>query len=126
MHRHLAAVLVLALLAGCAQYWARPGGTNQAFDAAKARCQSEAFARYPAGSRGGAIDQELIAPKPDLCVDAIHGIQCMSNGGQFSPIRLSPGMSGPAREMFGTCMAAAGWRPVANAAQGEAITRGGG
>ena len=126
MRKHLAAVLSLAMLTGCARYWAKPGGSEEAFDAARARCQSDALARYPAIGRVSMVDQEMIAPKPDLCVAAINGVNCMSNGGRGTPLRLSSqGMSEPARAVFGACMAAAGWQPVANAAEGDAVTRGG-
>jgi hypothetical protein len=123
MKRRLVAVLALSLLAGCARYWASPGGTEGAFDATKARCQSAALARFPS-TGGNSIDRELIVPKPDLCVAGIRDINCMSNGGQGTSLRMSQSMSEPAREMFASCMAAAGWRPVANAAEGDAVTRG--
>jgi hypothetical protein len=123
MNKRLAAILVLCLLAGCARYWAKPGGTEGAFDAAKAHCESEAMARFPAGG-GSSLDRELFVPAPDLCVAGIRDINCMSNGGRGTQLRMSQSMSQPARELFGSCMAAAGWRPVANAAEGDAVIRG--
>jgi len=125
MHKRLVAIVALIALAGCARYWARPGGTEEAFAAAKARCESEALARYPAAGGFGVSHPELLVPKPDLCVASRTGMSCMTNGGKGTPFALpSNGMSEPAHAAFGSCMAAAGWQPVANADEGDRITRG--
>jgi hypothetical protein len=123
MHKHLLVAVALIALAGCARYWAKPGGSEEAFATAKARCESQALARYPAA--GGMSRPELAAPIPDLCVAARNGMSCMSNGGAGTPFTVPrSGMSEPARTAFGSCMAAAGWQPVANADEGDRITRG--
>src|SRR5262245_32729525 len=127
MRQRLAVISATLLLAGCARYWAAPGGTEQAFDAARTRCETEAVSRYPAG---GSVSgpAELLAPAPDLCVagGGRRGeVTCMTNGGKGTPFALPrSNMSEPAHQAFAACMMASGWRPVANADEGDRITRG--
>lgn len=87
--------------------------------------ESEALARYPAVAEFPAARQERIAPLPPLCGAGVNGTSCLSNGGKFvSPAFTTRGMSEPARDLFRSCMVAAGWQPVRSAEEGDAITRG--
>ena len=126
MRKRLAVLTALLLLSGCARYWAKPGGTDVSFDTAKARCESDALARYPAVRTFSVTESEMHVPKPDLCVTGVKdGVVCMSNGGQSIPPTFPrSGMSEPARAVFAACMSASGWQPVRDAREGEVVTHG--
>ena len=54
---------LLLLLAGCAEYWAKPGGTPVGFRAAREACTRQASADYPPDMEPVQVTQGTPSPK---------------------------------------------------------------
>jgi hypothetical protein len=118
MRRMLPAAMMLLTVAGCAQYWARPGGTQAELDAAKDGCETGALKRFPMMVQNGlTVVPGVVAPVTQ-CTTGPGGNTCITNyGSEFDA-------NGSARAgAFRQCMIAAGWLPTKDKDEAEAISR---
>lgn len=114
----------LLLLAGCAEYWAKPGGTPAAFGAAREACTRAAAAEYPTEMEPVQINQGARAPVVTTCAPAGGGMACTTNGIGFQPPTYTTldRNTGPRERAFRACLEAAGWQAVRSQSQADAIT----
>jgi hypothetical protein len=116
----LALLLLPLLLAGCAQRWAKPGGTPQEFQATEAGCTAGAYQAFPPLPRIVQASPGYFTPAQQVC----RGNRCTLQGGFWVPPSFttvddnSPGRFQAVR----ACLFANGWQPVDSEAQAAAIT----
>ena len=122
----LAAGLAAGLVSGCT-YWAKPGGTPAQLEAAKARCETESFARFPQTLQTVLISAGYVAPIRTECRATPQGQYCVTVGGEYVPPAYSTvdANSQPRSSAYRSCLLAGGWQPASSRKEAEAITRGG-
>jgi len=113
----LATPLLLAV-AGCMQYWAKPGATRALLDAAKDRCDTEANTRFPLTASGGVFSSSYSAPPGTSCSFGPDGPRCVTYGG----MEVDANAQGRAGA-FRACMIAGGWLPSKDEADAGMISR---
>ncbi len=113
----LAAPLLLAM-AGCMQYWAKPGATQAQLDAAKDRCDTEANARFPLRVWNGAFPSSYGVTPGTQCSFGPDGPRCVTYGGTEVDTN-GQGRAGA----FRACMIAAGWLPSKDETDAAMISR---
>ena len=78
--------LVLALLLGaCAERWAKPGGTPQAFEATRTRCEALAYRTFPPLVRTVQASPGYFTPARQICHGRGYGMRCYLEGGFWVP-----------------------------------------
>ena len=113
-------LILLALLAGCAERWAKPGGTPEQFEATRTRCEAQAFQVFPPAMRLVQASPGYFTPARQVC----DRKRCWTEGGAWVPPTIAsvddnaPGR----RQQTRACLFAQGWQPVENDAQAAAIT----
>ena len=120
----LSSAVVLLALAGCAEYWAKPGGTPVAFAAAQALCRQQAEAAFPPSMQPVMIAPGTPAPVAARCAPVGGSVACSTVGTGFSPptyTTLDENI-GPREQAFRSCLEAAGWRAVRSEQEAAAIT----
>nr|WP_294519150.1 hypothetical protein [uncultured Rhodopila sp.] len=114
-----------AAVAACTEYWAKPGGTPAEFEAAKANCQTRAYADFPPALRQVMVSPGYTTPLQTVCNGGPNASNCIMTGGQYSPPSFmmvdqnEAGRNSAAR----SCLFAAGWQPAKNKEDAEAISR---
>jgi|GEM_PF-449848 len=122
--RLLGPLSVLVLLAGCAERWAKPGGTPQQFEATRTFCEADAFRAFPAIPQVVQVAPGYFTPARQVCQGQPPNQRCWLQGGAWIPPAYStmdanaPGR----RQQTRACLFAAGWQPVESEAQAAAIT----
>ena len=118
-------LLGLCVLTGCAQYWARPGGTPQALETAKARCETEAFAGFPQALQTVLVSPAYLAPVRTDCRSTPRGSECVTVGGGIVPPSYSTvDVNAQGRSAaYRSCLMNDGWRLARDKDEAEAITR---
>nr|WP_294510637.1 hypothetical protein [uncultured Rhodopila sp.] len=112
-------------VAACTEYWAKPGGTPAEFEAAKAACQSQAYAQFRPVMQQVMVSPGYVTPLQTICNGGQYGTNCYTTGGQYLPPSFmmvdqnEAGRNSAAR----SCLFAAGWQPARNKADAEAISR---
>jgi hypothetical protein len=121
MSRAAAGLLLgLLLLAGCAERWAKPGGTPQEFEATRTYCSAGAYQMFPPMPRLVPGSPGYFTPARQVCRNG----RCWMQGGVWMPPTVNtvddnaPGRNQQVR----ACLFSAGWQPVENEAQAAAIT----
>ena len=116
MSRAAAGLLLgLLLLAGCAERWAKPGGTAQEFEATRTYCSAGAYQMFPPMPRLVPGSPGYFTPARQVCRNG----RCWMQGGVWMPPTVNtvddnaPGRNQQVR----ACLFAAGWQPVENEAQ---------
>lgn len=102
------------LLAGCAQRWAKPGGTPEEFRATEAQCQARAFSQFPPVMDRVQTSPGYTTPLQTSCYPSGYAVQCLTTGGQYMPptfMSIDRNDSVRARGVQG-CLLEQGWRPV--------------
>ena len=119
------ALLVLCLLlAGCAEKWAKPGGTPQQFEATRTACEAFAYRDFPPMPRTVQTSPGYFTPARQVCRQRGGYVQCWMEGGAWMPPSFAtvddnqPGR----RQQTRACLFAQGWQPVESDAQAAAIT----
>ena len=123
--RRVFPLLGLICLAGCTQYWAKPGGTALEFETVKARCETEAFQRFPQAMQTTLASPGYLIPMHTDCRPTPRGPDCFTTGGGIVPptyatIDLN---SQPRSASYRSCLLTAGWQPARDKEEAEAITR---
>lgn len=122
------ALLLLALLlAGCTEYWAKPGGTPAELQQAKALCETEAYARFPPVLQTVMVSAGYFAPPQKTCTSDNGKTRCVTTGGVWVPptfqtIDINQDPRNSARI---ACMTVRGWILADSEKEAAAITRGG-
>ena len=103
--------LVLLLLAGCTEKWAKPGASEQDFRAMEAECEAAAYERWPPLLREQMISPGYWVPPVRRCDGAGR---CAFYGGYYEPPRSTwfDQNLGPRRGDRRACFVASGWTPV--------------
>jgi hypothetical protein len=125
MRRALLATPIMLVMAGCAQYWAKPGGTPAELEVAQANCEAASFARFPRVLQTNIITPGFIAPVTTSCTPGRDGPHCVTVGGEVIPPTYSTiDLNQAARHnSYQACLVAGGWRRAKDEAEAEAITR---
>lgn len=121
---HLIVGFFLVSLGGCTQYWAKPGGTPAEFEATKAACQGRAFSQFPPVLQQIQLTAGYVTPVHTNCVPIGYSVSCTSTGGQYVPpayMTVDQNQSGRGAA-FRSCLYQAGWQPVKDKAEAEAVT----
>jgi len=106
-------VLLLALLslAGCAQYWAKPGASADEFRMTETGCQIAALQHVPQ-----ILETILVAPGYSSPVfwNCVAPGRCFPSGGHWTPpIFSTVDRNAPLRRRaVEVCLAGQGWQPV--------------
>ena len=121
-------VLVAIALAGCTQYWAKPGGTPAEFEATKAACQAQAYSQFPPMPQQVMITTGYTTPLQTSCAGSGYAVNCFTTGGQYvPPAYITVDQNNAARNSgLRSCLFAAGWQPVKNKEEAVEVTQSGG
>lgn len=119
--------LAAIALAGCTQYWAKPGGTQVEFEATKAACQAQAYTQFPPVPQQVMITTGYTTPLQTSCNGLGFAVNCFTTGGQYvPPAYITVDQNNAARNSgFRACLFAAGWQPVKNKEEAAAVTQSG-
>ena len=117
-------VLLVLFLSGCADYWAKPGGTPVAFAAARDMCTRQAEAQFPPSMQPVMIAPGTPAPVATRCAPVGGSVACTTVGTGFSPPTYTTldQNTGPREQAFRACLTAAGWRATRSEQEAAAIT----
>jgi len=101
-------------VAGCAQRWAKPGGTQEEFDAMNSACASRAYARFPPMMRQVQLTAGYTTPITMQCSGYGYSYSCYQMGGQYyPPVMMTLDDNESARSYDNrSCFFENGWRPV--------------
>ena len=119
---------LLLALAGCADYWTKPGATKAELEAATARCDSRSFSQFPQILQTIMSSPGYLAPMRTECRMWPNGQQrCVTVGGEFvPPVFTTVDVNERARYAgFRTCMISGGWQLARDREEAEAIARSG-
>jgi hypothetical protein len=125
VRRVLLTTPLLLMVTGCAQYWAKPGGTPDELAAAKDNCEAASLEWFPLAPQSGPLSQGYIVPLTTNCVSGPDGPHCVAVGGGF----ISPGytefdLNQPARyNAYQACLMERGWRRAKDKQEADAIMR---
>ena len=112
------------LLAGCSEYWAKPGATAVDFGAARESCSRQAEAAFPPQMEQVRTSSGAPSPTAARCAPVGGAIVCSPTGIGFSnPTYTTLDQNtGPRERAFRDCLQAAGWQAVRSQQQADAIT----
>jgi hypothetical protein len=123
--RWIALSTTLGLMA-CTQYWAKPGGSPEEFDATQSACQAQSYSQFPPIMQQVQITAGYTTPVQTNCNGYGYGyaVNCVSTGGQYiPPAYVTVDQNGAGRNSaFRSCLFTAGWRQVKNKEEAEAVT----
>src|ERR1700761_3276703 len=103
---------LLSTLAGCGvyytEYWARPGGTEAEFQAAAAKCDGDALARFPPVTLG---QRGYFATPDTWCTPTAGGTNCVLINPGYLPQAQSAADTNevPRENAARQCLMAGGW-----------------
>jgi hypothetical protein len=120
----IASVLLAGLtVAGCTQYWAKPGGTPSELEATKAVCERQSFAEFPPMPQQVMVGTGYVTPMQTSCTAVGYTTSCVQTGGQFIPpsYALVDQNQGARQSAVRACLYQAGWQPARNKEEAEAI-----
>ncbi len=123
----LVLIPVLLPMAGCTQYWAKPGGTQEQFAVTKSACQAQSYAQFPPAPQQVMLTAGYTTPQQSTCSGNGYMVNCYTTGGQYMPptyVTLDQN-SGARDSGFQSCLMNAGWRLAKNKEEAEAIARSG-
>jgi len=115
------------LLAGCAQYWAKPGGTTADLSAARTRCEDKANAAFPPLMQPVQVAGGTPSPMVTTCAPAGGSVACSTAGtGFWAPVTTTLDQNiGPRRQAVDACLADAGWTAARSRGEATSITNSG-
>lgn len=105
-------VLMMLLLAGCAERWERPGATEAESDAAQANCTAAAAQKVPPAPVWTEVAAGYWVPPERRCVTQRDGRRdCFYRPGRFVPPRFDwvDLNTEPRRAVRAACLTAEGW-----------------
>jgi len=112
------------LLSGCAQHWAKSGGTSAEFDSTKAVCRDWTYQYLPQELEDVQLSPGYITPLSSVCEPRGHRIGCVPVGGTYVPPNYAAvDRNDRARSYAMTaCLNDAGWVSVDSKAEAQRIT----
>jgi hypothetical protein len=126
-HLGCAVLIILAVLSGCAEHWAKPGGTEAELQRTKAECETQSYARFPPVLQQVMMSPGYFAPPETRCHTRDGQTRCHTVGGfwvppSFQTVDLNQDGRNSARN---ACMYAHGWMLAEDAKEAAAITASG-
>ncbi len=120
-------LLALLSLAGCAEHWAKPGGSPIERDAALARCNAESHARFPPVLQQVLVRPEYFVPPQRRCATVNNQTQCQTTGGYWVPplFQTIDHNAEGRRAARVDCMYTLGWMLAKDEKEAEAVTKSG-
>lgn len=119
-------VLLFAFLplCGCAQIWAKPGGTSADLASAKAECERQASASFPPSIERVEVTPSSTTPIQTNCTTTFGVQSCTTTGGSWTPAtyRYDDGNQRARDGAVRSCLIAAGWQPVNNKEEALTVT----
>ncbi len=119
-------LLSVLLLPGCAEHWARPGGTAVELRGVKAECETESFTRFPPVLQQVMTAPGYFSPQETSCTTVNGRTQCRTVGGLWVPPSVQTidmNLDGR-RSARIACMTARGWILADSEKEAAAITAG--
>ena len=120
-------VMVLAIIAfllgACAEYWAKPGGTEAELDATKSICRTQSYLLFPPVLQQVMVDGGYVTPLITTCSGWGPNRSCVTSGGMFLPPTYAAvdDNAEPREAAFRSCLYTAGWRQVKDKAEAQAL-----
>lgn len=107
-------LLVVLLLGGCAQRWAKPGASEADFKLARMRCDAAGYQRLPPDLRWMQVSAGYFSPGYRNCWKSRGQRQCSYSPGHYVPPSFGHvDLNAGARSRFmNACLIEDGWRPV--------------
>jgi hypothetical protein len=115
-------MLLCLPIAGCApQLWAKPGGTANEFEGAKAGCNAQSYAMFPPAYQQVMVSPGYFMPLQTNCTP--YG-ECFTSGGYYvQPTYVPVDMNDRGRSSaFRSCLMTAGWVPVKDKEEATLVT----
>lgn len=118
---------ILLSLAGCAEHWAKPGGTQFERDAALARCDAESHARFPPVLEQVMVRPTYFVPPRRQCDTVNNQTRCQTTGGYWAPpvFQTIDHNADGRRAARLDCMYRLGWMLAKDEKEAEAVTKAG-
>jgi hypothetical protein len=120
-------LLACACLAGCTQYWAKPGGTKAEFEGTKAACEGRAYSQFPPMMQQVQLTSGYTTPLQSICTPIGYSVSCYTTGGQYVPpafMNIDQNETGRTAALR-SCLYQAGWQPAKDREEAEMITNSG-
>jgi hypothetical protein len=107
-------VVLPLVLAGCAESWEKPGGTEQEFEATKALCTNQAYHQFPPLVHQVQTSGGYVKPPTTNCTGNDDFTNCSTSGGKYvAPTSMIVDDNLAARDQaVRACFFANGWQPV--------------
>ena len=117
--------LLALMLLGCAEHWARPGGTAAERDASLARCDAESHRMFPPILQQVLTRPGYFVPPQRHCTTNNNTTQCTTTGGYWTPpLYQTIDHNADARRAARIdCMYSLGWILAKDEKEAEAVTR---
>jgi hypothetical protein len=116
------------IVSGCSpQLWAKPGGTEVEFEGAKASCNTRSFAEFPPMPQQIMIMAGYTTPIQTSCSGGVYAVNCFTTGGNYVPpsyVTVDQNQ-GARNSSVRSCLMTAGWQPVKNREEANAVTNSG-
>ena len=122
--RRLAALFALLALGGCAEYWAKPGGTPAMFERARLECEQQAFAMLPQVFAPVQVGGGYFTGQETRCTRNGQNQNCYTTPGYYVPpaYSMADQNAGARGSMTRSCLIANGWTPTDDEKAAIAIT----
>jgi hypothetical protein len=124
--RHLLAASLLLMTCGCAEYWAKPGGTQAELNMVTANCHAQSHAQFPPVLQTVQSSAGYTTPAKTNCTSSgNNSVNCTTKGGDYVPPSYQTvDVNDNGRDAaFHACMYNAGWQSFDSEEQATAVTR---
>lgn len=103
---------LVATLAGCAQKWEKPGGTDVEFQSTLSTCRGRAFSMFPPNNYTIQTSAGYTTPAYTSCSGYGYSANCITTGGQYNPpTYMTLDRNDSARDQaVESCLMSNGWR----------------
>jgi hypothetical protein len=101
-------------LAGCTEYWEKPGGSTAEFEAMKGSCTARAYSQFPPMLQQIVLVAGYRTPIQTICTGYGAFVNCYTTGGEYvPPSTMTVDRNENVRDQaVRSCFFENGWTPV--------------